>query len=209
MIIDKKLKLTIIGLLLGDANIQVFQKSKVSTLPTTARLRIIHSEKQYEYIQHKYEILKPLIRQKKILSYTETNKNGKIYVKYYFNTKTMPELAFFYHMFYKKDPKTNQIVKILPKLIHRFLTPITLAYWFMDDGSLKWKNRSKAVRICTDSFTKSEVEYLTFLLNKQYNLQARTFKTRSRLRIYIPNRQNEWTNIIQNFIHFSMAYKLP
>lgn len=31
--------------------------------------------------------------------------------------------------------------------IHRYLKePIVLAYWYMDDGALKWKNHSNGVK---------------------------------------------------------------
>ena len=60
--------------------------------------------------------------------------------------------------------------KKIPKLIHRWLNPISIAYWFMDDGSLKWKNKSKAVRICTDNFNKKEVEQCVAILNNKFNL---------------------------------------
>lgn len=203
--IDKKLKLIIIGLILGDANIQTFQKEEPIT---TARLRILHSTKQLEYLNHKFILLNSYIRQKKILFLREKTET-KEYHKCYFNTQTLKQFAFFYHMFYQKDLKTGKIKKILPRLIHRYLEPITLAYWFMDDGSLKWKNRSKAVRICTDSFSKSEVEHLVNLLNNKFDLKARTFKARSRLRIYIPNTEGEFSQLIAPYVHSSMAYKIP
>mmetsp|Transcript_35962 Transcript_35962/g.101838 ORF Transcript_35962/g.101838 Transcript_35962/m.101838 type:complete len:207 (+) Transcript_35962:266-886(+) len=203
--IDKKRKLIIIGLLLGDANIQVFQKEEPIT---TARLRVLHSTKQIDYLNHKFVLFHSYIRQKRVLFLEEQTKT-KTYHKCYFNTLTLKQFAFFYHMFYKKDLKTGKTIKILPRLIHRYLEPITLAYWYMDDGSLKWKNHSKAVRICTDSFSKSEVEHLVYLLNTKYDLKARTFKARSRLRIYIPNTNREFSQLIEQYIHPSMVYKVP
>lgn len=204
--IDRRLKLIIIGLLLGDANVQIFQKSVEQA--TTARLRIVHTTKQLDYLKHKFGLFKSYVRQKKVSFICE--KNGrKTYDKCYFNTKTLKEFAFFYHLFYQKDPKEGKIIKVVPRLIHRYLEPITLAYWFMDDGSLKWKGRSKAVRICTDSFSKQEVELLVRLLNEKYDLKASTFKARSRLRIYIPNNQGEWSKLISKHIHPSMVYKIP
>nr|QGP70652.1 putative LAGLIDADG homing endonuclease [Tetraselmis sp. CCMP 881] len=202
---DKTLKLIIIGLLLGDANIQTFQKTQPIT---TARLRILHSTKQIQYLKHKYHLLNPYVRQKNIL-FLKQKKENKIYHKCYFNTQTLKQFAFFYHMFYKKDLHTKRVIKVLPALIHRYLEPITLAYWYMDDGSLKWKNHSKAVRLCTDSFSKQETEHLVCLLNQKYNLKARTFRTRSRLRIYIPNRNKEFSQLISDYIHPSMKYKIP
>lgn len=207
--IDRKLKCIIVGLLLGDANIQVFQKPELGP-PTTARLRIIHSANQVEYLKHKWNLFECFIRQKQIL-FMEEKRAMKTYSKCYFNTQTLKQFAFFYHLFYKQDPKTGKVFKVLPKLIHRYLEPITLAYWYMDDGSLKWKNRdqSKAVRICTDSFTKKEVQHLIMILNKKYQLNASIFRARSRFRIYIPNTDREFSLLIQDWIHPSMAYKVP
>lgn len=209
--IETKLKLIIIGLLLGDANIQVFQKIEPVT---TARLRILHSVKQLEYLKHKKDLLHSYIRQKNILychekSLFHSQLSNKTYSKCYFHTETLKQFAFFYHSFYRKDPITGRVSKILPRLIHRYLEPITLAYWYMDDGSLKWKNRSKAVRICTDSFSKSEVERLVLILNQKYDLKASTYKARSRFRLYIPNTNGEFSNLIKEYIHPSMVYKVP
>jgi hypothetical protein len=79
----------------------------------------------------------------------------------------------------------------------------------MDDGSMKWKNRSKAVRLCTDSFTNEEVIRLKDLLNEKYDLKASVFKQRSRYRIYIPNSNYEFTHLIEEYVIDSMVYKLP
>jgi hypothetical protein len=193
--ITKKLKLILIGMMLGDANLQTFSDGK------KARLRVLHSTKQKEYLEHKYLLFEKLCRTK-ICFLKETRENN-IYEKCYFQTLTSLKLSFFFHMFYK-DGK-----KIVPKLIHRYLEPITLAYWYMDDGSMKWKNRSKAVRLCTDSFTNEEVIRLKDLLNEKYDLKASVFKQRSRYRIYIPNSNYEFTHLIEEYVIDSMVYKLP
>lgn len=203
--IDRKLKLILIGLLLGDANIQIFRKTEPIT---KARLRILHSVKQVDYLKHKFDLFRTYIRQKDIL-FSQEKAKGHTYHKCYFHTETLKQFAFFYNLFYKKHFKTGKVYKVVPRFIHRYLEPITLAYWYMDNGSLKWKNRSKAVRICTDSFSKSEVEYLVLLLNKKYDLKARTFKARSRLRISIPNSKGEFNKLIESYILPSMRYKIP
>jgi len=195
--INKQLKLSLIGMLLGDGNLQSFSNGK------TARLRIVHSKKQSAYIEHKYALLKPVIRTE-LLSYTEHNNNGKSYDKLYFNTVTTNQLKFYYDMFYRGN------AKVLPKLIHRYLEPVTLAYWYMDDGSLKWKNRSKAVRICTDNFTKEEVTHLVETLNQKYPWMLATIqKQRSRYRIYIPNKDYQFSKLIEPYVIEEMKYKLP
>lgn len=195
--INKKLKLILIGMLLGDANLQSFSLGK------TARLRVLHSANQALYIEHKYSLFKPLIRTK-LLAYKE--KQTK-YEKMYFNTVTTNKLKFYYDMFYKENPVRK---KIVPKLIHRYLEPITLAYWYMDDGALKWKNRSKAVRICTDNFTQEEVQLLVDSLNNKYPwMNATMQKQRSRYRIYIPNTEYKFSQLIEPYVVESMKYKLP
>lgn len=193
--ITKKLKLILIGMLLGDANLQTFSKGK------TVRLRVLHSIKQKEYLQHKYLLFQNICRTK--ISFLEEKRENKLYQKCYFQTLTTSKFAFFFHMFYKDGQKC------LPKLIHRYLEPITLAYWYMDDGSMKWKNRSKAVRLCTDNFTFQEVQVLRDLLNEKYDLKATIFKQRSRFRIYIPNTNLEFTHLIQEYVIEEMKWKLP
>lgn len=198
--ISKKLKLILIGMLLGDANLQSFSNGK------TARLRVIHSRKQMDYIQHKYNLFQPIIRTK-LLTYQERRTSDfqtTFYEKAYFNTISTNQLKFYYDLFYK-DGK-----KVLPKFIHRYLEPITIAYWYMDDGSLKWRGRSKAVRICTDNFTKQEVVSLIEALNSKYPwLSATINKQRSRYRIYIPNTDNMFQKLIEPYVIESMKYKLP
>lgn len=54
MNLSKNLKLALIGMLLGDANLQSFFD--------TARLRILHSTKQFDYLSHKYALFQPIIR---------------------------------------------------------------------------------------------------------------------------------------------------
>jgi hypothetical protein len=47
-------------------------------------------------------------------------------------------------------------VKEVPSNIASLL-PRALAYWYMDDGALKWRGKSNAVRLCTDSFTIDDI----------------------------------------------------
>lgn len=184
-------------MVLGDANIQ-----KISRQPV-ARLRILHSLKQYRYVSHKYAMFKEIINTK-ILRSKEIRDNGKVYHKRYFNTLTVPELDFFYQLFYRDN------VKIIPKNIHRYLKePIVLAYWYMDDGALKWKNHSKGVRLCTDNFSKEEVYSLAEKLNDIYSWNVTVHKQRKKHRLYIPNTHFEFSKLIYPFVLKSMQYKVP
>ena len=194
--LSKKLKYVLIGMLLGDANLQNFSVEK-----QTYRLRVLHSKKQIEYLEHKFFLFKNFTRAN--IGELKEYKNNKVYYKVYFNTVTDIKFKFFADMFYKDGKKK------LPKLIHRYLNPISIAYWYMDDGSIKWKKKSKAVRICTDNFEKKEVERLVSILNLKFNLSARIFRNHSRFRIYIPNDEYKFSNLIIKHVHYSMKYKVP
>ena len=52
--------------------------------------------------------------------------------------------------------------KYINKEIEQYLTPLALAICIMDDGG--WAK--PGVRIATNSFTKQEVEFLVYILNK-------------------------------------------
>ena len=63
--------------------------------------------------------------------------------------------------------------KIVPKDIINKLTPVSLAYWIMDDGSF---SKSKGYLIlCTDSYSKENVLYLTSILETKFNLSSSLF----------------------------------
>lgn len=86
----------------------------------------------------------------------------KEYHGYEFNTFTFRSFDWIYDMFYKKGRKI-----INPK-IEKYLTPLALAVWIMDDGG--WAN--PGVRLSTYNFNLQEVEFLVSLLKKLYDLDC-------------------------------------
>jgi len=70
--------------------------------------------------------------------------------------------------FYLFDKSSNKYIKIIPHDLEKFLTPLALAIWFMNDGS-KLKN---SVRIGTNSFTIKEINFLCKVLYEKYNIIA-------------------------------------
>jgi hypothetical protein len=65
---------------------------------------------------------------------TRIKKEGRFF-HYRVNTFTFSSFNNFHDIFYKLDPITNKYIKILPLNIENYFTPLTLAIWFMDDGS--------------------------------------------------------------------------
>ena len=104
-------------------------------------------------------------------------------------------------MFYKNG------VKYIHPNVEKFLTPLALAIWIMDDGG--WAK--PGVRIATYSFTLKEVEYLLNILIKKFNLSCTIQK------IHLPNKYSIYIKkesiyklreLVLPHMHKSMFYKL-
>ena len=91
------------------------------------------------YIQFIFELFKlaGLCNMKKLgQGKSHLKSTEKDYVYYYFTTKSLTALNKFESLFYQ--PKTNvnsKRVKVIPNVIGSLLTPVALAFWFMDDGN--------------------------------------------------------------------------
>lgn len=167
MTLSKEQRDLLVGTLLGDGNLQT------ETQGRTWRYRALQSEDQKAYLDHKFQILKNLCNMDKpIYSETLDECTNKVYKRYYFNTITHPSLRFFGNMFYTYDKKTNGMVKDVPVRIEKYLTPAAVAYWYMDDGSLKWLGNSNSMRICTESFSNDGVHRLQRALKNLYGIQT-------------------------------------
>ena len=184
-------KEVLIGILLGDGHLE--QMSQV-----TYRLKIEQSAEKSEYINHLYLIFKDCCYQEPILK-IKPNGNKSLF----FQTKTSISLNFYGKQFYKDK------IKIIPWLLTRWLTPRVLAYWYMDDGSIKSKE-SKGTILNTQGFTKTEVEFLIELLKIKFNLEAKIRSQKDGYQIYISGHSYELLkSLIYEYLLDSMKYKFP
>lgn len=69
-------------------------------------------------------------------------------------------------------------IKVIPANIDILLTPISLAYWFIDDGS--WTKTG--IHQATNNFTSEDTLRLMNVMTSKYNLKC---SIHSRNRIYI------------------------
>ena len=116
----------------------------------------------------------------------------------------------------------------MPKLIHKYVQPRSIAYWYMHDGAQKWKDRSKGVRFCTHNFTLLDVQHLARVLQTRYALKVSLqkngleeclcFSTRKKLShlcelLLIPlqlcSSKKEMKQLIYPYLIESMRYKFP
>lgn len=191
-----------IGTLLGDGNLQTSNGQ-------TWRYRVIQKTAQSEYVNKKYEIFEEFCGTPPRNTILYDPRTGKDTYRRTFNTRTTDAFRFYGQLFYVRTDE-GKWKKRVPKDIAKYLDPIALAYWYMDDGALKWKGKSNAVRLCTDSFEYSEVKVLQRALEEKFNLKVTINKARDNHRLCIsePSYANFEKIIGENLIP-SMYYKFP
>ena len=103
-----------------------------------------------------------------------------------FSTCSHGSFRYYGQLFYTRDPLKKgsasaslQDVKKVPALIKKLLTPMGLAYWYMDDGSMESK-QSKGVILNTHSFTLFDVKFLCNILKEKFELMAKPRQQKSK-----------------------------
>lgn len=201
MQLTEKQKDLLIGTLLGDGNLS-------TTTGQTWRYRALHRLQDLAYLEHKFDLLREFTSTGIIHSEIKDERTQKTYKRCYFNTVHTDTFRFYGQHFYQKQG--DRWMKRIPKDIGKFLTPRALAYWYMDDGALKWKGHSNAVRLCTDSFQRFEVERLGEVLKTKFGLQISYQKKGNATRISILEESYEaLRTLILGDLHPSMYYKFP
>lgn len=190
-------KQVIFGTILGDAHFET-QNNGI-----TYRIKFEQSLKHKAYIEHLHTIFKDYVTTPPI-SRVIVQKTGTISKNVKFQTVSSSTFTFFGKQFYKQKKK------IVPKLIHRWLTPRALAYWYMDDGSIK-STESKAVLLNTQSFSYNEVKHLCEVLKTKFNLESWPRKQKKETyQIYISGKSYEiLRELIYEFLIPEMYYKFP
>lgn len=196
----KKIKLTtrqreiIIGKILGDGHLETHSNGQ------TYKLRIEHSYNQKDYVDWVYKELQSLASNIPKIKFQTVR--GKMYRKYWFNTISTPSLRFYGQQFYPANKK------VIPKYIYKWLSPLTLAVWFMDDGSIKSKE-CQAKILNTQGYSSDDVQKLIDALAGVYDIHAKPRRQKEGLQIYIPAQEvGKFISIIEKFIIPSMEYKL-
>lgn len=83
---------------------------------------------------------------------------------YSFKTATHNELSFFYKLFYENNKKI-----VRPELIN-YVTPLSIAIWFSDQGEIK---NHLTMKFNSNKFSKSENEILQYILKIKFNVRTK------------------------------------
>lgn len=206
--LNQEQKDVIFGTLLGDGSLQTFSNGR------TWRYRALHKEDHAEYLNNKYEVLKSLCNSPPSYNEAPDSRTNKTAKRFYFNTIVSPSLNFFANMFYTQDPKTQKWIKDVPINVEKFLTPRALAYFYMDDGAIKSRGRSNAMRLCTESFSVEGVHRLQKAMQNCFNIEttltAKKFKDGTiRYRMAIPEKSSAaFRELIRPYLVDCMKYKV-
>jgi ubiquinol-cytochrome c reductase cytochrome b subunit len=185
----------IIGSILGDSNGEKHGQG------TRFRLQQEQSNIEYLFWFHKFLVERGYCSSTKPKLLIRLGKGGKIIYYYSIRTFTFTSFNWIHELFYLNN------VKIVPKNIDQFFTPLALAIWIMDDGS----KSSTGLKIATNSFTLQEIEFLCKVLNDKYKIEARpnSAGVLNQYFIYIPKYSiNVLSKLIKPYMVSSIHYKL-
>ncbi len=177
-------KSILIGSLLGDGTMRIKKN---------AHLEINHSYDQkvlVDWIFQKFEKL--------VTTSPKWRKGNGKREAYRFATQKLPILTPFYNQFYKNGKK------VIPSDLK--LNGLSLAVWFMDDGS---KSRS-SIYLNTQQFTKDEQIRLVNLLKDQFGIESTLNKDKIYHRIRIRTQSvKRFIDLVKEFVLEEFRYKFP
>lgn len=154
------------GLLLGDLH------AEYSADGQKVRFAFEQSIAHKAYMEHLYELYKDWLPGTKSMDQALRINRGNYVMK----TSFSESFKFYADQFY--ELQNGRRVKRVPVLIHRWVTPRNLAYFYMDDGSMHSREH-KAVIFNTQGFTKQDVQRLCDLLVQTYDCEAKPRKQTS------------------------------
>lgn len=188
----------IVGSLIGDGCV-----SKHHEGINSCRFVEQHSIKQLQYLEWKKNILQNFVSNDIRIVHNSTNKSYGNKLGCIFETVLHKDFAPFYEMFYD-----NKIKKI-PLLQ---LSPLGLAVWYFDDGSVSKINQRGnfySVQLHTEGLDDQSIENLRTILEQQFSINSGITQTRGYKLISLGHRDtNKLMEIVKPYVIPCMAYKI-
>ena len=190
--LSKRQRELIVGLLLGDGHLETQNGGR------TFRLKVEHGSAQREYL----EWLAKEFQEWLLSGWYEKRKGTK--TVYGFTTVSHPALRFYGAQFYQNGKKR------IPPLIKKLMSPLSLAIWFLDDGSAK-SSRHRSLVIHSLGYTRKDLESAQDSL-RRFGIESALHKQRNKtFRLYLPHASSL---IVEQFVRPildevpSLAYKV-
>ena len=184
----------LIGILLGDACLETQNAGR------SYRLKIEQGIAHADYVQHLHSVLRDWVLSPPRPKQGQTR--GVTTLNLAFQTVSHTELSLYGELFYRNRRK------VVPELIGELLTARGLAYWFMDDGSMK-SSESKGVLFNTHAFSSDDIDRLIEVLVK-FGLLARMRRQSDGNQIYVSGASYErFVELVNPYVIEAMRYKVP
>jgi hypothetical protein len=208
----KNIKLTMpllhiaVGQLLGDAY------ADKSSQTSNTRLTWSFGANYKEYAEFIADIFSNYCHKGVYSVNVTAKKEGNILTNYRLKTATLPTFNQLYDMFYVLDAKTNKRVKIIPRNINDFISPITLAHLIIGDGG--YNKNINIVRIYTYKYTLDDCHRLAQSITKMgiltqvhYDRLSKNGDKQYILKIDI-SQLNMLRSIVLPYMHTSIYYRV-
>lgn len=158
------------GLMLGDGHLALHGNAK------NAQLEIQRATKDKNYILYHKDIFSEFMTNKGFYERNVLDKRtNKTYGSVRLRTRALPEFTAYHDIWYKNN------IKIIPTTLQ--LTPLTIATWIADDGSLYYHSKYGKIfyneirlQIATDGFSFDEVTKLSNILSVIYDIRVPVYK---------------------------------
>lgn len=183
----------IAGSMLGDGNIEARGPS--------ARLQIKQAERYGQYVHWLYRNFQNFCN-----LMPQQRKDTR---QWYFATRYESFWLSWHRLFYFNGKK------VVPSNVGDFLTPLSIAVWYMDDGTLDYRAGSHcACSLVVNCFRRSEVELLQNVLKEKFgvasSVQNPLCRGKRYLRLYIGKDGREiFFGLVEPYILDCFRYKLP
>jgi len=188
-------KSILFGIILGDGYLQ-------KTGEKNARLRLEHGGSQKEYLLWKVKKLGKLFQgNSKYLERIHPISKRK-YSYWRHQSQSTPYLGKLRKIFYPDGKKK------IPEDLDKYLTPIMLAVWYMDDGYYYLRDRCSYLYL--GNVSPKEAEIVAKVLLEKFNIKTRVKQKKKGYAIYFsPQETKELKNIIKDHILPQLNYKIP
>lgn len=185
------------GSLLGDAHAEKRDKG----VGTRVCFHQEDTHKEYAFYLHKLLSEAGYCNSKVPSTTTRLGNKGKLRSVVRFSTWTYTSFNFLRDEWYQEDKKH------VPMNIDKYLTPLALAVWIMDDGC----KVNKGLKLCTNSFTFEECNRLVSVLYNNFGLKAtvQSAGANDQYIIYVwKESMPKLLDIVSPFIIAEMKYKV-
>ena len=193
ILFSKEQKSILFGMILGDGYLQKTGKNN-------ARLRLEHGAKQKDYLFWKVKNLQKIFQGKpKYLERIHPIAKKK-YCYWRHQSQSTPYLGKLRKIFYPEG------IKIIPEKLENYLTPLTLAVWYMDDGYYYLRDRCSYLYL--GNVSQKEAEITARVLSHKFNIITRIKQKKKGYAIYFsPKETEKLKDLIKGYIIPNFNYK--